>query len=274
MPCRDYFAEAFYQKAKCNARLKDVGKSVYALGKAITLDKTYCIKACNDETFSSMKPEIESMIKSLKDNIVSECEGYCNNLELFSETYMKVMSKHAAVFNTDTTFERSRILKELPDLENTLHNGGYLDCINARPKVEELVKSKKQAITELGWCVRNHINRLNKSLRKDLDMARSNRVEREDTIWNVTMLVGILITVIWSISAFSPSAHTLLGIAIIDVVFLSVLACIARLAAKLIVRLLYPDPSQKEYDAVEKKKSELHSMLLQTFGHKLDLCNQ
>lgn len=65
------FAEALYQNAQYNARLKNIQKSVSNLEKAIRSDRNYCLKAAHEPCFDSVRSEINHLMIKLRNDVVN-----------------------------------------------------------------------------------------------------------------------------------------------------------------------------------------------------------
>lgn len=61
------FTEALYQNAQYNAQLKNIGKTITNLEKAIRIDKNYCVKADNDPMFDSIRNNINKLFEKLRE---------------------------------------------------------------------------------------------------------------------------------------------------------------------------------------------------------------
>ena len=74
------FAELLYQNAQYNSQLNNVEKSIYNLGKAIKIDKNYCIKADNDKMFDPIKNAVDSFFMNLRDTSINYCNDRLSKL--------------------------------------------------------------------------------------------------------------------------------------------------------------------------------------------------
>lgn len=164
------FAEALYQNAQYNARLKDVQKSLANLVKAIKLDKNYCLKADKDEMFDPIRSEVNKLFERLRDEAINLSINLRRNIEAAIKEANEIIH-NSPTFN-NSSFNIEGFNTEITEINKLIEGNSYFDGLDVQPKAKSLIESAKGYFSGIANKIESEIKDIPK---KDKDKTNKKR---------------------------------------------------------------------------------------------------
>jgi tetratricopeptide (TPR) repeat protein len=272
------FAEALYQNALFNAHLKNVGKSIATLEKAINLDRNYCIKADSEEMFSPIRDEVNSLFVKLRDKIKFPFLHNCEIMEKALNELMVFISNNSAIFK-DFSKNPISLLPRVSKIQRLLNRNTYFDSINAQPLIESLLKEFNElfndARTHLVKHFEDKLNNIERAIYRqpfDQEQEAKNRRDKIKSsgglaclIWAILLISDFYLFVqFFKTSSHQPSFLFAI-VSLLIFIFLFGGFFIAKGILRMIVPFIFPikdysgfiNQSHEDINALKKQEIEI-----------------
>lgn len=190
------FAEALYQNAQYNGKLKKVDRCIRSLTAAIKADKMYCIKADKDEMFDSVRSHVNKLFLKLKNEVLRECNTILNKYDL------PLQKIHA--FNYPECRIRS-FKSGINQIQKMIKHNSYFDALTAKRKLVAIPSNGMEYLRSCKIILENYLQEINDEIKwenqkisEKEDERRLENMEPPPTIFMIgPALVVYLISIIF-----------------------------------------------------------------------------
>jgi hypothetical protein len=186
--CPD-FAEALYQNSQYNAQLSNKKKSLWALNKAIQLDKYYALKASNDTMFDPIRSEMDKLFIGITDRELKHCENLLNKFCNVKGQINKIIEELAG--KESNGIAKIAFNQEIEEINKLLKRRSYFDALDAKQKIKSTSLKGNKSLVDIKRAISNRIKNFEQQIAK-LEIDSENKAERQKSILSFIINICVI----------------------------------------------------------------------------------
>jgi tetratricopeptide (TPR) repeat protein len=186
-------SEALYQNAQYNAQLRNIGKSMTNLEKAIQMDRNYCLKASNDPLFDPVREHVIKLFERMRQEQAATALNQLNGISTKYDKIVPIISRLSNEHFDDASpfvTEIKQIELQINDLKDRIQRNSYFDFLEANNSIAPRLKKNQDGLAEKLKARIRSIIESSKNAITTIETEHKNRVSDYLDKTGMVLLVG------------------------------------------------------------------------------------